>query len=642
MKLTRLFFSALAALTLPAALLAQPVVSNVAFVQQPNGAGSTRVRVTYDLASPNGNATVSLRYSTNGGTSFSAATTTTGAVGAGVTPGTGKTIDWAVATDLAGQQLSGNFLVRVLAEDGVAIPLTITSGVANGGLTNSANQTLTFTFDEAVTGFDDSDVTVTNATKGLFAGSGASYTLAITADSDGAVSANVSAGLATAASGTGNLTAASNAFGFTVDTVAPTVSSTNPADAATITAIPSIAVTFSETVTGLTAGQLTVNGSPATTVTGSNPYNFSGFTDPGDGVITVTLAAGSTTDAAGNAFAGDSWGYVNELLEFVSVPAGTFTMGRTASGDDASFGGSDELPNHQVTLSAYDIGKFEVTNQQFATVMNWALAEGYLANNTSGAAYAGAGNVYLMAPDSTATRRLLFDTVTGSTSSQIEWTGSAFAPRTRDSQSMATHPAVRLSWYGAVVFCNFLAEMEGKPLAYNTSTWELVDADLVTPGLQYVASYRLPTESEWERAAAWDGTKHWIYSFVSDTLTGNARATYNINNPMNLTANPRTSPVGWFNGVNVSPNGSVATVNSPSPVGAYDMSGNVWEWCHDWYGSYTASAKTDPTGAASGSIRVVRGGSWIGSAQLCRSARRAFNDPSFRFENIGFRVLAVR
>ncbi|MBX3729991.1 MAG: formylglycine-generating enzyme family protein [Candidatus Sumerlaeia bacterium] len=444
------FACLLGLLAIPAALFAFPVVTNVSFVQQSDGAGSTEVIVTYDLASPNGDCDVVLRYSSDGGTSFSTATTTTGAVGAGVSPGTGKTINWAVATDLPGQTVTGNFLVRVVADDGV------------------------------------------------------------------------------------------------------------------------------------------------------------------------------------------------ELLEFVSVPAGTFTMGRTASGDDANFGGSDELPNHQVTLSAYDIGKFEVTNEQFAIVMNWALAEGYLANNTAGAAYAGAGNVYLMAPDSTSTRRLLFDTETGSTYSQIEWTGSAFAPRTRDSQSMANHPMVRVTWFGAATFCNFLAEMEGKPLAYNLSTWELVDADSVTPGLQYVASYRLPTESEWERAAAWDGTKHWIYSFVSDTLTGNARASYNFNNPMNLATEPRTSPVGWFNGVNVSPNGSVPTVDSPSPVGAYDMSGNVWEWCHDWYGSYTASAKTDPTGAAPDSVRVFRGGSWFNGASFGRSARRNGFTPSVRVHNLGFRVLAVR
>jgi formylglycine-generating enzyme required for sulfatase activity len=212
MKLTNLFLSALAALALPAALFAQPVVSNVSFVQQPDGAGSTEVVVTYDLASPNGNAAVTLLYSTNGGSSFSTATTTTGAVGAGVTPGTGKTIDWAVATDLPGQQLAGNFLVRVLAEDGVAIPLTITSTLAEGSVTQTATQTFTFTFGEAVTGFDDSDITVTGGTKGTFTPVSATvYTIDVTG-TGGTVTASVAAAAATAASGTGNGNAAATPY----------------------------------------------------------------------------------------------------------------------------------------------------------------------------------------------------------------------------------------------------------------------------------------------------------------------------------------------------------------------------------------------------------------------------------------------
>lgn len=206
------FLSALVALALPAGLFAAPAVSNVAFVQQPDGAGSTSVRVTYDLVSPNGNATVSLLYSTNGGTSFSPATTTTGAVGAGVTPGTAKTIDWAVATDLPGQTVANNLVVRVLAEDGVAIPLTITSTLAESSVTQTASQTFTFTFGEGVTGFDATDVTVSGGTKGTFTPvSASSYTLAVTG-TGGTVTASVGAAAATAASGSGNGSAAATPY----------------------------------------------------------------------------------------------------------------------------------------------------------------------------------------------------------------------------------------------------------------------------------------------------------------------------------------------------------------------------------------------------------------------------------------------
>jgi len=159
-----------------------------------------------------------------------------------------------------------------------------------------------------------------------------------------------------------------------------------------------------------------------------------------------------------------------------------------------------------------------------------------------------------------------------------------------------------------VAFCNWLSEKEGLTPCYNLSTWALT--------VPYPNGYRLPTEAEWERAAAWDGSKHWIYGSLSDTLTDNARCNYwGRANPLGLTSYPYTSPVGWFNGTNVSPNGSVQTVNSPSSVGAYDMSGNVWEWCHDWYGSsyYSGGAMTNPVGPGSGGkAAVINKGSVFG------------------------------
>src|SRR5208283_1837220 len=162
--------------------------------------------------------------------------------------------------------------------------------------------------------------------------------------------------------------------------------------------------------------------------------------------------------------------------------------------------------------------------------------------------------------------------------------------------------------------------------------------------------YRLPTEAEWERAAAWDGSKHWIYGFTSDTNASNNQcndywsstpsdySSYAYVNPLGLTGYPYTSPVGWFNGTHISPNGNVTTVNSVSPVGCYDMSGDVWEWCGDWYGAYDSGPDTNPTGPITGSYRVYRGGGWYDYFIGCRSAFRNYINAAGPDNDFGFRL----
>ena len=309
-------------------------------------------------------------------------------------------------------------------------------------------------------------------------------------------------------------------------------------------------------------------------------------------------------------------------IAVVDVAAGTFTMGNSGVGNDASYGNSDELPSHQVTLSAYQIGKCKITNGQYCDVLNWALAKGYL-KDVAGGAYAG-GAVYGYGKPLAAV---------GDPQCRIAFAGGVFSPTSvlgagGVSYSMATHPVVNINWFGALVFCNWLSEKEGYLPCYNLSTWEI---DLSGDG------YRLPTEAEWERAAAWDGEKHWIYSFQSDSI-GTDRSSYIAVNPLGLTDDPRTSPVDWFDGVNISPNGGVQTQDSRSPAGAYDMSGNAWEWCQDWFGGYSANAQVDPKGPATGTQRVLRGGSWFQSSSFCRSANRNSYAPANFWSVNGFRV----
>ncbi|MCC5877218.1 MAG: SUMF1/EgtB/PvdO family nonheme iron enzyme [Candidatus Sumerlaeia bacterium] len=739
---------------LSTALIAAPIVSNVEFEQRPSGSGTTEISVTYDLVSDDAPSTVSLLYSLDAAP-YEFATAVTGDVGGGIDTGTDKEILWSVPDDLPGIE-SDNFVVRVLAEDGLPIELSISATVAENSLTNDPNQTVTFAFNEAVIGFTSDDVTVTNASKGAFAGSGAVYTLDVTAIGDGTVSIQVPTAAATSASGTGNTTLAAGPYSFEVNATPPTltnvtissdnpnperarvgetitlsltasenitvpnvtiagnsvsvtgsddsytaiyvvqvpdedgvipftiegfediagnvgttvtsttddslviidntepaIASIDPPDGSFINSPTEFFITFTEEVTNLSPGQFTVNGSPADSVTGSNPYAFSGFAPPALGSVTVTFVEGSTSDLAGNALPeGGTWSYENELIEFVSVPAGTFTMGASDVGDDATLAAADELINHEVTLSAYEIGKYPVTSAEFATVMNWALAQGLLASNTNGDPYTGQSNVYLMAPDATSTRRLLFRVhVPPSTlgQAQIEWTGTGFGTRVRGSNNIdfANHPVNHVSWYGAVAFCNFLAEMEGKPVAYDLSTWEHIDVDPLEEGVQFVASHRLATESEWERAAGWslDYTTRYVYCVTSDTITF-LQANYNWFDPLGIASfQPRTSPVGWYNGVNISPSWSegVPAYDSPSPVGAYDMAGNVWEWVFDWAGDYTVEAKTNPIGPALGTNRRFRGGTYRATVEALRVSNRGGYPPGGQTTvDIGFRIATVR
>ena len=141
--------------------------------------------------------------------------------------------------------------------------------------------------------------------------------------------------------------------------------------------------------------------------------------------------------------------------------------------------------------------------------------------------------------------------------------------------------------------------------------------------------YTLPTEAQWE------------YACRAGTTTA-------FNNGTNIETKeqidgvcPNLDEVGWYKY-----NSDEAThpvgQKQPNAWGLYDMHGNVWEWCKDWYGSYPSSAEMDPTGPDSGSDRVMRGGSWYGSARSCRSAIRIYKYPDYYLSNdFGFRVALV-
>ncbi len=352
-------------------------------------------------------------------------------------------------------------------------------------------------------------------------------------------------------------------------------------------------------------------------------------------------------------------------IEMVSVPGGAFDMGRPEQDRDPGARCPDDwkLTVHNVTLSPYQIGTYEVTNQQFAAVLNWAMRKGYLKDYR--------GNPWSPLPKAPGPYRdekcdiyaggldpcgkcLLFLT---DLHCDIKFIDGSFRSKARPgkpestSYSMDSHPVVDVTWYGAVAFCNWLSEWAGLTPCYDLSTWELT----VPP--PNCGGYRLPTEAEWERAAAWDGSKHWAYGFTSDILEGKSRCNYAdilgqdpnapqvviygvpssagppvpfgaAVNPLGLAAVPFTSPVGWFDGVHVNPNGGVRTVKSVSPVGCYDMAGQVCEWVHDHFDGLYYEKGGPPWGNPTGPTlhenapRILRGGCWMDEARRIRADDR--------------------
>ena len=215
----------------------------------------------------------------------------------------------------------------------------------------------------------------------------------------------------------------------------------------------------------------------------------------------------------------------------VPVDGGTFWMGANPE-DSEAYG--DEKPRHQVTLSDFSIGRYEVTQEEWEAVMG---------------------------------------------SNPSEFKG-------------AKRPVENVSWGDCQEFIRKLNEKTGK-------------------------QFRLPTEAEWEFAAR-GGNKSQGYQYSGSNNPG-AVAWYYYGNSGN-----QTHDVGQ---------------KSPNELGLYDMSGNVREWCQDWYDDYSSSSQTNPTGPASGSNRVLRGGSCDGGAWDCRVSLRDYYTPDNRYDDLGFRLV---
>ncbi|GEM_PF-727460 len=320
------------------------------------------------------------------------------------------------------------------------------------------------------------------------------------------------------------------------------------------------------------------------------------------------------------------------------IPAGEFQMGDTFNE------GNKEQPVHAVYVDGFFMDRTEVTNQQYADALNWAKSQGNLITVSYNVVYKYNSSI------------LYCSTALGSSYSRITWNGTTFGVVA----GKEDHPMAMVSWYGSAAYANWRSGMQGRPLGYDLSTWSC----------NWNSGYRLPTEAEWERAARGGVAGHRFPWSDNDDIQ-HARANYYSSNDYSyddsptrgdhplwgIGAWPYTSPVGFFNGglrykADFGWPGtptSYQTSHGASNYGLYDMAGNVWEWCNDWYSSTyyqwcvdnCGTPCANPRGPATGDVSpVLRGGCWECDASRCRVAARGGigGGRSAWSRSIGFRL----
>jgi formylglycine-generating enzyme required for sulfatase activity len=268
-------------------------------------------------------------------------------------------------------------------------------------------------------------------------------------------------------------------------------------------------------------------------------------------------------------------------------------------------GTSAELPVHEVEVSAFYLGKCEVTKEEWDAVQAWGLVHGYPDLPAGNEPYVSKG---------------------------------------------ANHPVHSITWFEMVKWCNARSEREGLMPCYTVASATYKTGTSV-PNCNWSANgYRLPTEAEWEKAAR-GGAVGKNFPWGTDTIS-HGQANYEVRSSngttndfsYDVTPRPPGTVYSYFH-----PTYEVGVFPFSSPVGSfaangyglYDVAGNMLEWCWDWNGSYAAGFQTDPRGAAVGPHRVCRGGAWYNYDNLaheCRTADRYYRDPASRDAGIGFRA----
>ena len=269
--------------------------------------------------------------------------------------------------------------------------------------------------------------------------------------------------------------------------------------------------------------------------------------------------------------------------DMIRIPSGAFTQ-------------SDGKKSFKHTISSFQIAKYEVTYELWRTVYTWAKNNGYVFSNPGREGHDG------------------------------------FAGK--EATTSKYEPVTMISWRDAIVWCNAYSEMTGLSPCYAYEDRIIKDSrdanakacDNTTCNWK-ANGYRLPTEGEWQYAAGYIDGKKWTPS----TYASGAGSDYSDIE--------ETKKVAWYDAGSTK---NVGTTTISNKLGIFDMSGNVYEWCWDWFGEYPESPQTNYSGPLKGTVRVGKGGSYYNLAVIVQIGDRGKGYPYDWGTNYGFRVARSR
>jgi formylglycine-generating enzyme required for sulfatase activity len=256
----------------------------------------------------------------------------------------------------------------------------------------------------------------------------------------------------------------------------------------------------------------------------------------------------------------------------VRINGGTFIMGSPTNEPGRE---KNEGPQHQVTISSFYIGKYPVTQKEWYDIMGTTIQQ----------------------------RRAMVFRIDMMSERDLEYTLHGVGDN---------YPMYYVSWYNAIEYCNRRSQLEGLTQVYTIDKSRgdpnrvnnFGDENWIVTWNRNANGYRLPTEAEWEYACRAGTTT----AYSTGTSINGSTIWYGENNN-----DRKIHPVGQ---------------KLPNQWGLYDMPGNVWEWCWDWYGDYLSGTQTDPIGPSSGNNRIIRGGGGNNEASTYRSAFRSNDYPT--------------